>query len=185
MEMLVKAGSDINAVDYQKWNTLMHAVNEKNDIQMIQFLLRNKININHQSVSGETALYIAARCGYAEIVDVLMKAGANPRLLKREKQFQNAALHAAVSGGHLGAVKAMLDNGADVNIRTKGGFGLQTPLHVAVYNRNVEMVKLILKYKPDLRARDDVGATPLAYAKRGGGPELAEIIGLLKRAGAK
>ena len=77
-------------------------------------------------------------------------------------------------------VRMLLSKGADVNIKTKIGF---TPLMAAALYGNVEMLVDLLKYHPDINARDSTGRTALQIAKLGRKPEA--IIPLLKKAGAK
>lgn len=97
----------------------------------------------------------------------------------------------------------LLANGFDIN--TRDSFHGRTPLFEAVFNHDLELVKLILQYKPDLYAKNNpVGMftcceyTPLQLTKAmgvldyatGGKDEKAsliykEIATELKKAGAK
>ncbi|KAJ1480854.1 ankyrin repeat-containing domain protein, partial [Baffinella frigidus] len=51
------------------------------------------------------------------------------------------ALHGAVEGGHLPAVKLLLDNGADVNFKIEDG---RSPLHRAARLGHGSLVQLLL-----------------------------------------
>ena len=66
-------------------------------------------------------------------------------------------LHVAARFNHTNVVKWLLDNGADVNAQAYNQF---TPLHVT---KNPEIVKLILKRKPNLKL-ESVSGTPLQRA---------------------
>ncbi len=66
-------------------------------------------------------------------------------------------LLAAVRKGDLAAVKAFLDNGANVNAKSPYG---ATPLFFAADRGNIEMVKLLLQRGADVDVKDTVyGAT--------------------------
>lgn len=184
-KLLIKSGADINAVDNNKWTPVMHAVYNAVNIPLIKYLLEQKPDLKKVNYEGNTALYIAALQGNAETADLLLKAGADSSQMKRENKFITAPIHYAAENGYIDFVRVLLENKADVNIKTKGGFGGMTPLHKAIESRDVDMVKLLLKYKADVNVKDDSGSSPLDYAHQGGGSELGEIIGLLKKAGAK
>ncbi|MGI4790796.1 MAG: ankyrin repeat domain-containing protein, partial [Janthinobacterium lividum] len=64
-------------------------------------------NVNARDTRlGTTALLCAARRGHADIVALLMKAGADPAV--REK-YGDAALMEAVRNGHTAVVRALLE----------------------------------------------------------------------------
>jgi uncharacterized protein len=182
---LIKSGADVNIRDFYGRTPLMHSVNNRSDMSVIKLLIDNKAGVNSVTESGETALFIASENNFPEIASSLMKSGANDRIFKKIDRFQICPIHNACEKGHVEVVRAILENGGNVNIQSKGSFGGQTPMHYAVTNRNVELVKLLLKYKPDLSLADSAGGTALYYSTHGGGPELAEIIGLLRKAGAR
>ncbi|WP_308636795.1 ankyrin repeat domain-containing protein [Paenibacillus silvisoli] len=69
---------------------------------------------NARDTAGRSALYYAAKQGYAEAVRVLLDAGGEPNLAERDASG-GAALYAAVRGGHAECVKLLLAHGADPN----------------------------------------------------------------------
>jgi ankyrin repeat protein len=87
-----------------------------NDLAGVEHALRGGADPN--SV-GDPALFrrnpaltIGAKDGSAEIVRLLLNAGASPNA---EMSFEWTALRAAASGGHAGVVQMLLDAGADPN----------------------------------------------------------------------
>ena len=83
-------------------------------------------------------------------------------------------LLAAVRKGDLAAVKAFLDNGANVNAKSPYG---ATPLFFAADRGNIEMVKLLLQRGADVDVKDTFyGATALTWAAE---KERIDILKLL------
>ena len=86
----------------------------------------------------------------------------------------------AVSSGKIKEVNELLGKGSDVNEKD-AEFGV-TPLHAAAYHGHMDIVKLLLKKKADIHARDNDGETPLLAALSKG---FSEIGLLLINRGAK
>ncbi len=76
-------------------------------------------------------------------------------------------------------LKALLDEGADVNAKDNYG---RTVLMSAVERNRVEMIKALLERGADVNAKDDMGKTALSRATVGNNDE---VIKLLTEAGAK
>jgi ankyrin repeat protein len=84
------------------------------------------------------------------------------------------ALHFAAFKGYNEVARALLD--AKINPNIQGKIYNRTALHYAVDRENVEMVKLILSYNPNVTLRDKSNKTPLDIAKQKGLTEIAEMI---------
>ena len=82
------------------------------------------------------------------------------------------ALHCVVRWGDLGAAKALIDAGIDVN---KAGDLGYTPLHVACMKGNAEMVKLLIGRGADLFALSE-GDPPFTTSRRGGHDNICEML---------
>ncbi|RAP74117.1 ankyrin repeat domain-containing protein [Paenibacillus montanisoli] len=70
--------------------------------------------VSARDTSGRSALYYAAKQGYAEVVRSLLDSGADPNQAERDAAG-GAALYAAVRGRHTDCVKLLLAHGADPN----------------------------------------------------------------------
>jgi hypothetical protein len=130
-------------------------------------------------------LEAAAGLGRLDVVKSFFKDNGRRKTAPRKKQLQSAFLYAC-GGGHKDVVQFLLTKGADL---ADGGRDGQTPLHWAVIDGQLEMVKLLLKYKPPLESRNMYGGTVLGQtlwsAAHGGDPKVyAEIIETLIAAGA-
>jgi hypothetical protein len=97
-------------------------------------------------------------------------------------QSLNEDLLAATRKSDAAKVKALLDQGADVNAKSPYG---ATPLFFACDRGNVEIVKILLERGADVNVKDTFyGATPLGWAL-GLGKGDPEIIRMLVEKGAK
>lgn len=68
----------------------------------------------------------------------------------------------AVKGADVDAIEALLNDGADINMHEDGY--QRTPLHAAVVEDNVQMVRFILTRGADVESKDFFGSTPLYLA---------------------
>jgi hypothetical protein len=76
------------------WPPLMHAIH-KAEIASVDALLDVHADPNRAAPSGETPLMMAAGYGYTDIVELLLKRGADPRITDRKGE---SALDWALAG---------------------------------------------------------------------------------------
>ena len=77
LKSALAAGADVNARDSSGQMPLMQTANKGYVLTVKQILAAPKVDIDARAADGATALFIAAVHGQKEIIDVLMKAGAN------------------------------------------------------------------------------------------------------------
>ncbi len=91
-------------------------------------------------------------------------------------------LHSAVSFGHISIAELLINNGANVNMRSHSGF---TPLHIAVDQGNVSLVEFLISKEADVNAKNAAGLTPLNLAENlfnmTKTDEYGKIVELLKK----
>jgi ankyrin repeat protein len=106
-----------------------------NSLNSAELLLKTGADPDYVSEMTPHALYIAAKEGKHEIVDVLLKYHANT-----EVTFDNCtALSIAASEGHVKVVERLLDAGAHVNCHPN-------PLILAIENNKDGVVNILLDY---------------------------------------
>ena len=81
---LLALKADLNAVD-QYGNNALWAACFAEASQCISLLLAAGINIDFQNPSGATALVYTSSSGKTAVVEQLLQAGANPRLLTQDE----------------------------------------------------------------------------------------------------
>ena len=83
----------------------------RGDVDAVRALLEDGADPDFAQGDGLTALHLAAREGYPDIVDLLIGAGAETGATTRIGDY--TPLHLAGGSGHAGVVRALLEAGAD------------------------------------------------------------------------
>lgn len=118
IELLLKAGVNVDEVNYEGYTALMHAINNDNS-EAAEFLINHGANVNLQTrdTSQYNALYLAVSRKNKEIVSQLIKAGADVNL---SCYFGNPIMK-AVEEGELDILTELLEAGADPMTTDKYG----------------------------------------------------------------
>lgn len=148
----------------------------------------------HQLYAGDTALHMAAAAFQREVVEILVRSGADIRARNRRGA---EPLHYAADANHWApeaqheTIECLLSAGADPNALDNDG---TAPLHRAVRTRSSEAVRALLEGGADVRKPNGRGSGPLHLAvqdtgRGGSGSELAreeqrKIVAILLHAGA-
>ena len=85
----------------------------------------------------------------------------------------DAPIVEAARKGDRAALRALVQQGADVNARAGDG---ATALLWASYHDDLESVQLLISKRADVNAANDIGATPLWAASRNGSVEVARAL---------
>src|SRR5688572_15271047 len=119
------------------------------------------------------------RSSSADLVAVLLDAGADPNELVRQQALAVPVLSRAAQLGDLDAMRVLLDRGADPS--AAGTAGVTPLMAAAVASGDARMVRLLLQHGAAVSARDQNGHTALDWALRLGD---TEAVRALRRAGA-
>lgn len=96
-------------------------------------------------LTRQKALALAAQFGYAEILGIILDAGADPnRYAPVGGHSHSTPLHQAALGGHLEAVKLLVERGARTNIRDIHHD--VTPLDWARYGKQHEVAEYLERF---------------------------------------
>ncbi|GAA3882218.1 hypothetical protein GCM10022243_53520 [Saccharothrix violaceirubra] len=118
---------------------LLNAV-RRDDLPAVRGLLRGGVDLNARGSDGLTALMVAAGKGNAELVGVLLDAGADVHTA--DSVAGGTALHKAVQGGDLDTVKLLVAAGAFVDaVAVSTG---HTPLLDAFWYKRPDLVGYLL-----------------------------------------
>lgn len=132
---------------------LFEAAATGNEARALHILNQYPERIDAANVDGFTPLGLAAYFGHADVVDLLLGAGATVDLASRNGDMVTP-LHSAAAGRHVEIARMLIERGANVNARQNGGF---TPLHSAAQNGDHKLIALLLEHGADRNAKTDDG----------------------------
>ena len=184
VRLLLDHGAEVNAetVDGEKPLRFLSYGNyrsQEDGVRVAHLLLERGADINTRCNDHSTLLHAASYSGNVEIARLLLDHGADPEA-NAEGDRGDKPLHQVSAGKYkspedgVRVAQLLLERGADISTRRDDD---QTPLHVASYFRNVEIVCLFLDHgaDPEANAEGSVGEKPLHRVSYGdseyGSPE--------------
>ncbi|MHC4660816.1 MAG: ankyrin repeat domain-containing protein [Planctomycetota bacterium] len=99
--------------------------------------------------------------GRGDVDEVLERIEAGDDIDAMHGLNQLAALHCAVFEEHLNIVKILVEHGANINIRTTGGY---TALNIACQVGCIDIVKYLCENGADIHSKSAAGISPLHTA---------------------
>jgi ankyrin repeat protein len=148
---LLKDAADVNAAQGDGM-TALHWAATANDPELAQTLLYASANVKATTrIGAYTPLLLAAKDGYAAVMEPLIKGGAD---VNARTSNGTTPLMFAAASGHLDAVTTLLDHGADVNA-VESTRGLNAAMFAAAADR-AAVVELLASRGADLEATTKV-----------------------------
>jgi ankyrin repeat protein len=134
----------INTKDKEGDTAILKACRNCNNTNIVAFLLENGAEINdkkYRDSIGQTPLIIAAQAGCKDIVELLLRAGAD--IEHRNDQGENAFI-SATQEGHIDVVRILIDKVENVNQPNADG---ETALTLAIkYRHKKVLIDLLLEH---------------------------------------
>jgi ankyrin repeat protein len=128
-----------------------------------------------QLLADEPDVFEAAAFGRTEPLKRALVA--DPTAVRARAVDDFTALHLAAFFGHPAALKALIEEGADINAEATNSFVTRVrPLHSAAANGGLECSRLLLNAGADVNAQQGDGFTPLMEAAQVGDLELARML---------
>ncbi|MBA3815862.1 MAG: ankyrin repeat domain-containing protein [Parachlamydiaceae bacterium] len=183
VELLLNAGADVNVQDLCGDTALILAAehaHEDDHAETVKLLLNKGANPNikrntkdmvtFRSLNDWTALMCAANNAKKEIVELLLKAEADPNI---RDECGNTALILATNRDQPDTVRLLLKAKADPDAQNKQGVGA---LIRAACNGFTDVVKELLEVNANLNLQNRYGVTALMFAADLGHKEIAELL---------
>ncbi|XP_058449487.1 ankyrin-3-like isoform X2 [Malaya genurostris] len=153
-------------------NTAFLRAARAGDLQkLIEYLETGQVtDINTCNANGLNALHLAAKDGHFDIVQELLKRGAN---VDNATKKGNTSLHIASLAGQEEIIQLLLQYNASVNVQSQNGF---TPLYMAAQENHDECVNLLLAKGANPALATEDGFTPLAVAMQQGHDKVVAVL---------
>ncbi len=157
--MLLNLGADLGYTDENGYDALIDAMfsktGEAEKIALVQFLIQQGVRLNGRIKHGESALSISSRCGWFEMVLLLLDAGCDRSVLMWTDLMQAIAL------GTLSQIETLLQQGA---VLTAMDSWERTPWLLSVQVGDISKAQLLLAAGANPLAVGYCGKLPLMYA---------------------
>ncbi|XP_066522537.1 mitochondrial disaggregase [Hoplias malabaricus] len=142
---------------------LLNAV-KSNSVQDVERLLAAGMDPNSRHRLGWTPLMVAAMNRHHNVVKVLLESGADPNL---GDEFSSVYGTARDKGIHSLEVLVSREDEFSSRLSSRVSFRGCTPLHYAVLADDLRTVRMLLEAGANPLQANELGHTPLAYAKEG------------------
>ncbi len=156
----------MNIADDKGWTCLFTAIEstETGLPEIVELLLKNGLNINHQDHKGISALHLSAYKGQDDNVDLLIKYKADIDL---KDIFGRTPIFFAIMEGQTNAIQALLDAGCDYNIKDNNG---DSVMHYSYYTKGNNLLYTIMLHEKgmDIDVIDNNENTILILAGKDG-----------------
>jgi 26S proteasome non-ATPase regulatory subunit 10 len=163
LSVLLEFGADIEADEPMNGNRPLMFACDTSHAEVVDFLLKNGVDVHAGNSQGKTALHFAASSsgmfhGNLAVIEVLLNAGAQPTAAQKDGV---TPLHRAASEGNANAVLRLIQAGADVNAKNVLG---NTPLFMCTKDERLDHALVLLQTGADAHVRNLAGKTALERA---------------------
>jgi ankyrin repeat protein len=169
IKRLIDMGADINAETPEGATALIFAVSY-NKLSSVLTLIEYNPVLDKVTMGYETPLLIAAKNGYFEITEALIRAGAD---MEFTDNFGASPLHYAAAYGYLDIVDLFLYYEAPADVQSDEG---TTPLLAAIWAGNTEVADLLIQNDANIEESDYEGYTPFLLASFYGDTIIMDVL---------
>ena len=160
LDLLVERGNmDVNARNNQG-GTPFHSAGASGNVELVEYLLKNGVDIDDADYSNSTILHYAVRGRQNEVIERLVRRGAN---VEKKNNDGYTPLHTAVVEGYLDTLQVLHVHGhADPN--TFSVIKDLSPLHTASLFNYFQIIDYLLDMGANVNAVNELGQSALMVA---------------------
>lgn len=182
IDCLLECGADVNLK--VSGDSPLHFAAAIGNLKILKLLLSNGAELNATNLSDATPLFIAVQRNRNEIVECLVKHGADVNIHDQDStiksfNYTSDCIHdlrscrglrpliIAVDNSNLDIVEILLNCGAPADIENEK----VSPLHLASANGSLEIVKVLLGFGANINSVCEENYTPFSHAIANGKTE--------------
>uniref|UniRef100_A0A673ATL0 Ankyrin repeat domain 52 n=1 Tax=Sphaeramia orbicularis TaxID=375764 RepID=A0A673ATL0_9TELE len=128
----------------------------------LRLLCETLVSLDVRDIEGQTALHLAAKRGFTQCVEVLLKHQASYTV--KEHKHKRTALHAAAAEGHVDCLLLLVNKEQSADVIDSPDTQGQTALMLATLGRHIDCVHILLEKGAKADAADKKGFTALHRA---------------------
>lgn len=158
LRIMFESGFDPNLRDKENRTLLYNAV-EDDDYKLAKILIESGADVD--SLNGKinrTPLMIAAKLQYKDIMELLLKAKANPDIftLSNESNYAHINNDLFITDHHASLLNTHLD---------ENNYGKNALMHArdGLIGHRIECIKMLIQYGADINAKTDSSVSFLEY----------------------
>jgi ankyrin repeat protein len=133
---------------------LLYGAAKAGETKVVLAMLRRGVDPNNHNEFEQPAIVVAAKEGHADVVKVLIAAGADYTTLLPQLFF-------TYQGPSIEVVEMLIAEGADVNLSTEDG---RSPLMLAARGGDLKILEMLLAAGANINQKDGNGHTAIDYA---------------------
>ena len=152
-------------------DTALHVALTYRQVEAVKLIVRYKPDFELTGKAGLTPLMLAMEMGKPEMALAIIRAeGSSPNTHDAKYVYP---LHKAAAEGQMDIVKALVERGADVNVRTRDTE--DTPLHLAIQQGRRGIAEYLVQKgaRIDIAGKDGKTAAQLAKDQ---GPQMLKVV---------
>ncbi len=171
---LLKFGAHINAINHEGYTALGRADKTKNKVAFALLTAEGAMVKKREAQVKEHPFITAAYEGDIDAMQQLLEQ--DPTIINMQNSDGRTALFIVTEVGNLEAVKFLLENNANPNIKNKDGNNpLLKAVNLPIDKNAIKIIALLLDYHADINVQDKYERTPCDRATN------PKIVAALKR----
>lgn len=177
IQLLIRYGANVDKKNNKQSTALFYASYRTCDPEVIKCLVTNGANVDEKNGDGNTPLNNACarkKGGYV-IIKILLELGANINI---QNDLCNTPLHELFKiENSFDSIKLLVSTAVNIKeLLNTGDINGNTPLHLASYHQNPEVVQYLIDMGADVNAKNQKGNTPFIEAILGNNKEVIAMF---------
>lgn len=169
-EFIVNNPDKIDVQSLITQNTGLMIAAREGHLQIVNFLIHNRADVDLQNSDGDTALTLAVRNNNIEIVRSLLDVDVD--LDQQDRDGHSALMHGVLLG-HEDIVQLLINAGSNVNLSSTRDY---SALMYAVIGNRLNIAQLLINNGADITQQNVNGTTALVFAINNNNTDVIRLL---------